>query len=178
MDRASIGPAPPASERASTPPAAARSAWPDACISEPATMANPSEGWARTARPVRAYKDGELTQMCVHLVPAGTQIAKFFRHTHARGSRYSDRPPRFRWVALPVSLEPARPHLTPPEPARRARAPSTACPLAPRFDPENTSCQTVASAVPFRIPLAPRSSEERLRSWPAARPRKLTRVRL
>lgn len=155
MDRASIGPAPPARERARTPPAAARSAWPDACIREPAMMATPSEGCARTARPVRAYKDGDLTQMCVHLLPAGTQIAKFSRRrgttrgipTQTRGTRYSDRP---------ASHETRLPH------ARAARQPPT---------PDTHGLTPKARVVK---PLPSPSN----RSWPAARPRKPTRVRL
>ena len=94
MDLWSIGPAPPASARARTPPAAASRAWPEACINEPKTMANPTEGFARTARAVRAYKERDATQMSVHLVPVGTQIAKFFRHTPAVGTRYDDRSSR------------------------------------------------------------------------------------
>ena len=184
MDRASIGPAPPASERARTPPAAASSAWPEACIREPATMATPSEGCARTARPVRAYKDGDLTQMCVHLVPAGTQIAKFQGvaaspagpragsrskfpsgfPTQTPGTRYSDRPASL-GASRGASPRPRTPHSDP----------RAATPTLQGSDAESASCQT-AAAPPN--PLAPHSLEERLRPWPAARPRKPTRVRL
>ena len=173
MDRASIGPAPPASERARTPPAAASSAWPDACIRDPTTMARASEGCARTSRAVRAYSredrlsggDRNVTQMCVHPLPGGTQIAKFFRRTPTDGSRYDDRrsshqPPRRRTLFASVRF--ARFGLT-PKPRLVKVASSRLAIVTP----------SSAQSPPPRI-APPRSSA----TWPAGCLRKPTRVRL
>ena len=66
----SVDAPPPASARARDPPAAARNAWPDACINEPTVMASASFFPRRTASLVLAYRDREasawITQMSVH----------------------------------------------------------------------------------------------------------------
>lgn len=186
MDRPSIGPVPPASARASTPPAAARSAWPAACIKDPATMANPRDGRSRTARPARAYRDRDLTQMSVHPLPPQrharaipsaaaasrsvdprTQIAKFFRRTSPAGTRYDGRSSRStRSEQSQQSGQPRQAHFA----VSFARHDLTS---KPRLVKRTGSSPTR----PIRL-ASPSSRLEPSRTCPAGSHRKPTRVRL